>query len=214
MYIPKSFHVTERRVLNDFMRHNSFATLLSTRQGEPCVTHLPVLFDPSQGAHGTLFGHVARTNSHWRLFDGQQQALAIFHGPHAYISPQWYAAPPAVPTWNYAVLHVYGAPQVIEDDASRNHLMDRLIAFYEAGLPEPWSGELPEAFKAKMMQAIVAFRMPIERLEGKFKLGQNRSAEDQQRVIRYLRSSADPAALALADFTLKQLEQNAKPTPS
>ena len=120
MYIPKSFQVTDPEVLAAFIRAHSFATLVSAVDGTPFATHLPLLLD-----QGTLLGHVARANPHWQAFDGQREALAIFHGPHAYISPTWYATGPAVPTWNYAAVHVYGAPRLIEGEALAA-LVDRL----------------------------------------------------------------------------------------
>jgi transcriptional regulator len=128
MYIPKAFHVSDRSVLDAFITHNSFATLVSTVDGTLYATHLPLIFDRTPSSPGVLLGHVARANPHWRAFDGHQEALAIFHGPHAYISPSWYATSPAVPTWNYAVVHAYGVPHVVEDDAWLAHLVDRLVA--------------------------------------------------------------------------------------
>lgn len=199
MYIPKSFQVTDPEVLAAFIRAHSFATLVSAVDGTPFATHLPLLLD-----QGTLLGHVARANPHWQAFDGQREALAIFHGPHAYISPTWYATGPAVPTWNYAAVHVYGAPRLIEGEALAA-LVDRLVTTYEAGQAKPWSGELPAEYKAKLLQAIVGFEMEIVRIEGKFKLGQGRSPEDQLGVIGQLMSSADPVAQALGALARSQL---------
>src|SRR5581483_1560414 len=98
---------------------------------------------------------VARANPHWRAFDGRQQALAIFHGPHSYISPTWYETSPAVPTWNYAVAHAYGAPRLIDDEARLSEIVDRLVRIYESGMPQPWSGDLPSDFKNGLLRAIV-----------------------------------------------------------
>ena len=197
MYIPKPFQVTDPEVLAAFIRAHSFATLISAVDGAPFATHLPLLLDQGAAPQGRLLGHVARANPHWQAFDGQREALAIFHGPHAYISPTWYTATPAVPTWNYAAVHVYGAPRLIEGEAQLAALVDRLVATYEAAQPKPWSGELPADYKAKLLQAIVGFEMEIVRIEGKFKLGQGRSREDQLGVLGQLASSADPVAQAL-----------------
>lgn len=199
MYIPKSFQITDPEVLAAFIRAHSFATLISAVDGAPFATHLPLLLD-----QGRLLGHVARANPHWQAFDGQRQALAIFHGPHAYVSPTWYATSPAVPTWNYAAVHVYGTARLVEGDALAA-LVDRLVATYEATQPQPWSGELPAEYQAKLLQAIVGFELEIERIEGKFKLGQNRSREDQLGVLGRLEASADPATQALGALTRKQL---------
>ena len=100
MYIPQSFEVSDESVLDDFIASNSFAILISTINGSPFATHLPLILDRTESPQGVLLGHVARANPHWRVFDGKQPALAIFHGPHAYISPSWYVTSPAVPTWN------------------------------------------------------------------------------------------------------------------
>jgi transcriptional regulator len=205
MYIPKAFHVSDRSVLDAFITHNSFAMLVSTVDGTLFATHLPLLLEHGHPSQGVLLGHVARANPHWRGFDGQQEALAIFHGLHAYISPSWYTTSPAVPTWNYAVVHVYGVPHVVEDEVWLAHLVDRLVALYEAGMPAPWPGVLPAEFKANLLKAIVGFTMDIIRVEGKFKLGQNRPLGDQLGVVRQLEMSADPIAQALGEFTKQQL---------
>ena len=210
MYIPKAFHVSDSSVLEAFITHHGFATLVSTVDGRLFATHLPLLLDRTESAQGVLLGHVARANPHWRAFDGQQEALAMFHGPHAYISPSWYTPSPAVPTWNYAVVHVYGVPRVVDDEVWLAHLVDRLVARYEADMPVPWPGVLPAAFKADLLQAIVGFTMEITRVEGKFKLGQNRPPGDQLGVVRQLEVSADPIAQALGELTKQQLGRAAR----
>jgi transcriptional regulator len=207
MYIPNAFHVSDSSVLDEFIMHNSFATLVSTVDGTLFATHLPLILDRPHSSQGVLFGHVARANPHSRAFDGHQEALAMFHGPHAYISPSWYTTSPAVPTWNYAVVHVYGVPHVVEDDVWLANLVDRLVALYEAGMPTPWPGVLPAEFKANLLKAIVGFSMEITRVEGKFKLGQNRPHGDQLGMVRQLEASADPIAQALGKFTKQQLGQ-------
>jgi transcriptional regulator len=133
----------------------------------------------------------------------------MFHGPHAYISPSWYTTSPAVPTWNYAVVHVYGVPHVVEDGVWLANLVDRLVALYEAGMSTPWPGVLAAEFKANLLNAIVGFTMDITRVEGKFKLGQNRSLGDQLGVVRQLEASVDPIAQALGELTNQQLGRNA-----
>jgi transcriptional regulator len=210
MYIPKAFHVSDCSVLDEFITHNSFATLVSTVNGTLFATHLPLILDRTQSSLGVLLGHVARANPHWRAFDGQEEALAMFHGPHAYISPSSYTTSPAVPTWNYAVVHVYGVPHVVEDDVWLANLVDRLVALYEPGMPVPWPGVLPPDFKANLLKAIVGFTMEITRVEGKFKLGQNRPLGDQLGVVRQLEASVDPIAQALGELTKQQLGRDAR----
>jgi transcriptional regulator len=195
MYIPASFRADDRAVLHEFIDRHSFATLVTVVDGAPFATHLPVLLDRQRGA---LLGHVARANPHWRAFDGSAESLMIFAGPHAYVSPSWYATHPAVPTWNYAAVHVYGVPSVL-DEARLQELLDRLVRRYEAGRERPWTMDLPADYLRKMVQAIVGFEMPIARMEGKFKLSQNRSAEDRERVIAAL-AAGDADERALSEF--------------
>lgn len=210
MYVPKSFEVSDSSVLDDFILSHSFATLISTVNETLVATHLPLILDRTEYPQGVLLGHVARANPHWRAFDGQQEALAIFSGPHAYISPNWYGTAPAVPTWNYAVVHLYGVPRLVEDEAWLANLVDRLVAIYEAARPQPWPGILPAEFKTNLLKAIVGFVMDIKRVEGKFKLGQNRPLDDQLGVVRHLEASTDPVAQALGALTKQQLDRRAK----
>jgi transcriptional regulator len=199
MYVPKVFEVTDRDTLHSFIEAHSFATLVTTIDGTPFATRLPMIFDRDASANGMLIGHVARANPQWRSFDGKAQALAMFDGPHAYISPNWYVSSPAVPTWNYATVHAYGAPRVIEDPHRVEAIVDRLVAIYEAGMPQPWSARtLPPEFKANLLKAIVGFEMVIDRLEGKFKFGQNRPLEDQVATLKELEKA--PAGRLLAQL--------------
>ena len=206
MYIPKDLQVTDQGILDTFITQHSFATLISTVEGRHFATHLPLLLERRPSSRGFLLGHVARANPHWRAFDGAQECLAIFPGPHAYISPSWYATTPAVPTWNYAAVHVYGLPRLIEEKARLSLLVDRLVRVYEAGMARPWPGDLPEEYRANLLKAIVGFEMEIDRIEGKFKLGQGRSREDQFGVLDHLEASKDPLAQALGTFTRKQFD--------
>jgi transcriptional regulator len=199
MYVPKVFEVTDRDTLHSFIEAHSFATLVTTIDYAPFATRLPMILDRDTSANGRLIGHVARANPQWRSFDGKAQALAMFDGPHAYISPNWYVSSPAVPTWNYATVHAYGAPRVIEVPHRVEAIVDRLVATYEAGTPQPWSARtLPPEFKANLLKAIVGFEMVIDRIEGKFKFGQNRSLEDQVATLNELEKA--PAGRLLAQF--------------
>jgi transcriptional regulator len=211
MYVPKHFEIADRAVLDDFVERHGFATLVSDVDGAPFATHLPLVLDRSQPPRGTLLGHVARANPHWQAFDGKREALAIFHGPHAYVSPSAYLTSPAVPTWNYAVVHAYGIARVVEDDAWVGALVDRLIRTYEAGRAQPWPGVLPPEFKQKQLRAIVGFEMAITRVEGKFKLNQNRSLEDQRGVVRDLESSAYAEERALGELMKRRMGDRAAP---
>jgi transcriptional regulator len=153
---------------------------------------------------------MARANPQWRDFATGQEALVIFHGPHVYVSPSWYSVHPSVPTWNYAAVHAYGVPRVITDSAAFDEVLQELVRTFEAPLPNPWTFALPEDYLRSMMQGIVGFTMPISRLEGKYKLSQNRSQEDQRRVIAALQAQGD----ALSTDVAALMDQRVDMTPS
>ena len=205
MYLPKMFEVTDLSTLHEFIETYSFGTLVTVAGDQPIATRLPLILDRASGRQGTLLGHVARANPQWRSFDGDRQCLAMFDGPHAYVSPSWYAKSPAVPTWNYATVHVYGIPRPIHDAKHLSALVERLVGVYEAGMTQPWPATLPADFKAAMLKAIVGFTIEIDRIEGKFKMGQNRPSEDRIATVLQLESTSDPAARALAQLTRKHL---------
>jgi transcriptional regulator len=187
MYIPKSFAETDLPVLHQFMRDHHFATLITQQDGELIASHLPFILDSQRGEYGTLKAHLARANSQWKQFG--QKALVIFQGPHAYISPSWYEIHPSVRTWNYAVVHAYGVPHIIEDEAVLYGMLDSLVRSHESHLDLTWEMRLPEDYLDKMMKSIVGFEIEITRLEGKYKLSQNRSEVDQENVIEQLGQS-------------------------
>jgi len=190
MYVPKHFSVEDRDALDRVIRDHPFGLLIAQMGGSPYATHLPFLLDGER-----LLAHVARGNPHWRLMDGKTEMLAVFSGPHAYVSPRWYAEGPAVPTWNYIAVHVYGAPRVIDDTASVRGLLERLVDEYEAGA---WTVAGQDAdYVDRMVRGVVAFELPVQRIEGKFKLSQNRPAGDRQRVADELVNSPDPTAADL-----------------
>ena len=139
MYIPHFNHVTDPAILHDLMQRFSFATLVTQHEGRPFATHLPFLVQPEHGDHGRLLAHLARANPQWTDFASGVEALVIFQGPHTYISPSWYDVHPSVPTWNYAVVHAYGAPRVIEEDAAIEEALRRLVATHEEGFEAPWT---------------------------------------------------------------------------
>jgi transcriptional regulator len=194
VYIPKINAVTDLALLHDLMRRFSFATLVTTQGGCPVATHLPFLLYPEEGEHGTLLAHMARANTQWRGFAEGNEALVIFQGPHTYISPSWYEDHVSVPTWNYAVAHAYGVPRVISDEERVREALRALVDAHEGGFEMPWAMDLPEEYLQQQLRAIVAFELPIARLEGKFKLSQNRSTEDQRRVRAQLATNSDTNA--------------------
>jgi transcriptional regulator len=198
MYIPPAFRVENADKLAAFIQRHSFATLITQDGTAPFASHLPVLLRPGEGPEGTLVSHMARSNPQWQHFASGAEALVIFQGPHGYISPSWYETKPAVPTWNYAVVHAYGVPKLIDDHERIVSLLEETISRYESGQEQPWTGDLPLEFRDKLVQAIVAFEIPLSRIEGKFKLGQNRSAADLQGSIDALSASKDGESHALA----------------
>jgi transcriptional regulator len=180
------------------MRRYNFATLVTQHEGAPFATHLPFLLDAGRGPSGTLIAHMARANPQWRDFAAGREALVIFQGPHAYISPSWYQTHPSVPTWNYAVVHAYGVPHIVEDRDTLYHMLEALVDTHEAGFAQPWRMDLPRDYMDKMMRAVVGFEIEITRLEGKFKLSQNRSEQDRRRVAEMLGESHDPLSTNVA----------------
>jgi transcriptional regulator len=210
MYVPASFGVSDERTLELFIERYDFATLTSWSPAGLLASHIPIVLERA-GGKPVLRGHLARANDHWRQFDGSTDALAIFHGPHAYVSPTWYATSPAVPTWNYGAVHVYGKPRVSEDREFVAATLRSLVAKHEGNRAKPWRIEdLTADYYEKMTRAIVAFEMPIDRIEGKFKLGQNRSVEDRLGTIRGLTAEASPDADALAEFMRAHAKADAR----
>lgn len=198
MYIPDAFAATDLDRLHDLIEAYDFAMLITNGSPAPFVSHLPFILDREKGPNGTLQAHMARSNPHWQSFAGE--ALVVFHGPHSYVSPTWYEpGAPAVPTWNYAVVHAYGTPRVIDDPQAVRAHQERLVATHEAGRSPAWdmSGQPPDYIEG-MLKGIVGFEIPIARLEGKFKLSQNRSAADQHNVAQALADSGSEDGQALS----------------
>ena len=199
-YVPPHFRVSDEAAVLEFMRAYDFATIVSPAPEELVISHVPVLVREQDGVRSVV-GHVARANPHWRLMDGATPAVAVFHGPHGYVSPTWYATAPAVPTWNYGAVHAHGAPAARDDDGFARGVVEELARRYEGDRPDSWRADrLAPEFYGGLLRGIVAFQMPIARLDGKFKLGQNRSVEDRRRVIDALERSGSREAAWLAEF--------------
>jgi transcriptional regulator len=200
VYIPTPFLVEDRKVIVAFMRQFDFAAVVSHSDTGFVASHVPVLIR-EVGSELHIVGHVARGNSHWRLMDRQTESRVIFQGPHAYVSPTWYAVSPAVPTWNYAVVHAYGAARVREDATFIAGVVEDLTRRYEEQREHPWSTQaVPGESYEKLLNAIVGFEISVSRCEAKFKLGQNRSVEDRAGTIAGLERESSPKALELAHF--------------
>lgn len=199
MYTPPSFRESRTEVLHDWIRQYPFASLVVGDVDGLQATHIPLLLSDD----GTqLLGHVARANPVWKSFDGDHPVLAMFHGPHAYISPASYVSDFAVPTWNYVAVHAHGAAVVHDDPSRARDTLDRLVqASDRQGWRMDWADERADG----LLQAIVAFGIHITLLEGKAKLGQNRPADDQQSMAQALTASSDPHERDLAAFTAHYL---------
>jgi len=198
MYIPDHFREDDRSTLVAFMRANSFAILVTTLDGSPIATHLPLVVEVA-GEALVLRGHVAKANPQWRTF-ASAEALVIFHGPHAYISPANYESKHSVPTWNYIAVHAYGVPRIIE---AKEAMLEAMIAQYEPAHQAQWESQ-NQKYKQGMLGGIVAFELAVTRLEGKAKLSQNRPEGDQCRVIESLGQSDDPAVSGIAKAMLER----------
>jgi len=198
LYRPDAYAALEpERIVDDY----PFATLLSP---ELHATTTPMLFERSDRA--TLIGHLARRGSHAQAMRTGDRVLAIFAGPHAYISPRWYAEKPEVPTWDYIAAHVRGRLEVIDDDAGQLEILRRTVDRMEAGAEQPWTIEdAPEGRVAFLLPLIRSFRIHIESIEGATKLSQRHPAGDRERVVAALRKRPEPS---LADYIAADLAES------
>lgn len=199
MYIPERFLETDQEKIEQFIQQNSFAALISHDDSDLTATHLPLAFE-REGNLAYLRGHLARPNQQWRTFNPTQNVLAIFTGPHAYVSARWYSHL-NVPTWNYIAVHVYGKPRLITEDDELYAMLKRLVDKYEATAPPGMRyrmENLPPGFVLKQMHGLVGIEIKIERIEAKVKLSQNRNEQDYNNVIAELEKSPDETARSLA----------------
>ena len=205
MYVPEAFRQHDVAALHAMMRAYPLATLVTATADGLDANHIPLLLDPEPAPFGTLRGHVARANRIWEHASGDADALVIFHGPDAYVSPSWYPSKQqtgkAVPTWNYVVVHAYGRPRFIDDSTWLRAHVTALSRQHESGRTPSWEvGDAPGDYIDAMVRGIVGLEMPIARLTGKWKLSQNRTPADRDAVIVALEAAAeaDPRAVAAA----------------
>ncbi len=177
-------------MLAEFIDAYSFGTLVTVEGALPFASHLPFLHD-REGR--TLHAHVARGNPQWQHIAANADVLVMFQGPHGYVSPTWYAAP-GVPTWNYTAVHVYGRARVLDDAAATGRHVEKLAARFERGSAAPW---VPD-YDTRRLAGIVGVEIAIGEIQGKFKLSQNRSAEDRTRVVARLEAGGTDESTALA----------------
>ena len=205
MYTPAQFQETRPEVLRQLMRRHPLAAVVTITPHGLTANHVPLVFDPSAGVHGVLRGHVARANPIWRLVARRSPVLAIFQGPDHYVTPSWYPAKLAhgkvVPTWNYAVVHVHGTIVWHEDPAWLRGFLETLTEGHEAHRAEPWRvADAPEKYIERMLTSIVGFEIAVSSLTGKWKLGQNRAAEDRAGIAAGLAAEGTGDARRMIDL--------------
>ncbi|HTW82866.1 MAG TPA: FMN-binding negative transcriptional regulator [Candidatus Sulfotelmatobacter sp.] len=214
MYVPKHFAEQDATLLREAIARYPLATLVTAYEAAPVANHLPMLVDPERP--DVLLCHVARANALWRTVDQRSEALAIFTGPDAYVSPAFYPAKRehgrVVPTWNYIAVHVYGTLHVLDDLAATRRIVTLLTDAHEAPRAQPWHvDDAPETFVEQQLGAIVGLELHVARAIGKWKLGQNRSTADRLGVEDALSASDRPSDRATADAMAERAARDAKP---
>jgi transcriptional regulator len=198
VYIPKVQLVEDRKLLHDFMEEYSFVDLVTS---EPSlrITHIPVVLDRNAGKEGTIYGHISRQNPQTEAILAGARAVIVFHGPHSYISPTWYSKTEVVPTWNFATVHASGKLKAVNGETAMRDLLTKLIRKFEEPNSPYDLAKLPQSYTSGLIGGILGFELEIELLEGKFKLGQERSEGDKDGILKHLRT-AHPEP-SLYDFT-------------
>jgi transcriptional regulator len=215
MYIPEAFRIDDLPSLHDAMDASGLSNLVTATAEGPMATPLPLFLVRDEGPYGTLYGHLARANPHWKL-PALGDAMALFMGPEAYISPSWYAAKrehgKVVPTWNYVTIHAYGSIEFFEDAERLLDVVTKLTNLHEQTREKPWSvDDPPKPFIAAQLRGIIGLRLPISRIEGKRKMSQNRSAEDQAGVAAGLSTSARVTDREAAELIAEGWGSNFRP---
>ena len=209
MYVPRDFAETTTRMLHEQMLDTPLPVLVTHDSQGLIASHIPLLLKPDEGEYGTLYGHLARANRQWQALAGGAEAMVIFAGRQAYISPSFYPEKAehgkAVPTWNYLAVHAYGQAEVFDDAQRLLALVSQLSDRHEANRPQPWAvSDAPRDYINSMLKAILGFSLSITRLKGQRKLSQNRSAADQAGVRNGLMASSNPQDHALAQLIAKE----------
>lgn len=200
MYVPKLFQQKDWQEIKSVIEHHSFATLVTCTGDAPVATHLPLRLVESAPDKWTLQGHMSRANPHWRGFEEGKKSLAIFSGPHTYVSPRWYDHV-NVPTWNYIAVHIYGKVRLLADGAELHSMMKGLVDQYEGHIAEPARyaiEKLPADFLQSQLNGIVGFEMPVDEIQASFKLSQNRNDASHANVVSELSKSDDQSAREVA----------------
>ena len=208
VYIPAVQKVEDRKFLHGFMDEYSFVDLV-TASPSIRITHIPVLLDRNSGPNGTIFGHISRNNPQQQAFDGKSPAVIVFHGPESYISPTWYAKTEAVPTWNFAVVHASGMLKPITDKTALHSLLAQLIHKFESRYPQSTYdfSKLPDNYVYPMIEHITGFEMQIDKLEGKCKVGQERSEGESQFAVHFFMPEPPPETDRVAAVVVEEKQK-------
>ncbi|BDA80318.1 protease synthase and sporulation protein PAI 2 [Leptospira kobayashii] len=201
MYTPKPFAITDQSIINQIIYDNSFATLVSGTEGSLVATHIPLLLNPSEQV---LFGHIARQNPQGEVLD-DRDILAIFQGPHAYISPSWYETNKSVPTWNYLSVHVYGKASLVRNEEELRKSLDELILKYEGENSPFFLRNMDEKYINALIGGIIGIKIKITKIEATAKLSQNHSLERKNLVIQELEKQKDQNANEIAKWMRENL---------
>jgi transcriptional regulator len=212
LYIPKFNEETDVSVLHGLIKENPFGTWTTVSEGAIAIYHIPFVLHEDKGALGTLYGHVAKKNSIWETYSKEMQSAVVFQGGDAYISPSWYPTKhehgKAVPTWNYAVVHAWGTPRIIEDPEWLLCHVEEITAIHENDQQLPWKvSDAPKEYIDKLLGAIVGVEIPITEFKGKMKLGQNRPDPDKLGTVAGLTSKGTDKAKELAGLLYKHIKE-------
>ena len=203
LYIPKQYIINDEEEMFDIIEQNGFATLFSIHEGKPYATHLPLTLDRKKRV---LHGHFARPNKQWQDA-GNQELLAVFQGPHCYISSSWYETNEAVPTWNYVAVHVYGTLKTITDNREIKHSLNKLVEQYEKADSTYSMSKVSETYLNTLNKGIVAFTIQIDKIEGAAKLSQHHSTERKLAVIKQLEQNPRENEQAIAKLMRDKIKE-------
>ncbi|WP_342047565.1 FMN-binding negative transcriptional regulator, partial [Bacillus sp. OTU530] len=197
MYIPKYFRVTDMDEIREFVQMNSFGTIVTTKQGKPIATHLPLQFN-KEGDDYYITGHMAYGNPQWRTLETCEDILVMYQGPHAYISSSWYGHE-NVPTWNYQSVHVYGTASILNEEELQQDLI-MLLQKYEKHRKNPvlWDKLSPQLLE-KELKGIVGFKIKVQEIQASYKLSQNRNEEDYHNIVNKLHEEKDLNSQQMAE---------------
>lgn len=203
MYIPKQYQIEDRKKLISFIQTYNFAIVITIENNTPIATHLPFIIE-ERGEELYLLSHLAKANPQWKTFEQHENVLIIFSGPHAYVSPSHYEKLQNVPTWNYTAVHVYGKATLLENIDQKTALLEKSIQLFEPSYLKQWQQVATENnYREKMMNAIVAFEIKASHMQGKFKLSQNKTVNEQQNIVLAYSNSHSPIENELGAFMKK-----------